>query len=354
MLNAVSVLPAGPEERADDALFPLRERIRFRDNLGLGLRDVRQRSVFATLARGPWLIFMTIACYWQSNAEAWPSQETIATFSGYSAQAVRVFVAVLEQLRIVRLRRERRPNGTERIYYAPGLVTLTELAAFVERFPRERVRSQRYHATSAELEPMTPVAASCPPETAAAAPPEKASMELRDQDQEPSSCEVQVDASPAERSACEEQQFEVSKEDEEIARRALAERMAKKHPTRSPPRWFDSVEVAVVAACAAAIEGDADAKVTAQRDAIAGAFLVSTEGAPTVRFIWGNLDHFFDHVERGRRRRLADERAVLLRATRTPARTVHRALARVPREQMSADLERLFGAAWKTRARTST
>src|SRR5579859_3822215 len=135
MSKAVEVVPAGPGTRQGDP-FPLRERIRFRDNLGLALRDVRQRPAFAALERGPWLAFIAIACYWQANAEAWPSQETIATFSGYSARAVRVYVAVLEQLGIVRLRRERRPNGSERIYYAPGRITLIELGAFVDRFPR--------------------------------------------------------------------------------------------------------------------------------------------------------------------------------------------------------------------------
>ncbi|MGO9836357.1 MAG: hypothetical protein ACLP1X_19320, partial [Polyangiaceae bacterium] len=74
-------------------------------------------------------MFIAIACYWQSNAEAWPSQETIAGFSDYSARAVRDYVEALERVGIVRLRRERRPNGSERIYYAPGPVTLTALAA---------------------------------------------------------------------------------------------------------------------------------------------------------------------------------------------------------------------------------
>ena len=160
MSNAASVLPAGPGERDDD-VFPLRERIRFRDNLGLGLREVRQRPVFAALARGPWLVFMTIACFWQSNAEAWPSQETIARFSGYSSRAVRDFVAVLEQFGIVRLRRERRPNGCDRIYYAPGFVTLLELAAFVERFPRERAKP---------LRPDAPPVASAPPPAVVTSP----------------------------------------------------------------------------------------------------------------------------------------------------------------------------------------
>jgi hypothetical protein len=91
-------------------LFPIRERLRFRDNLGLGLREVRQRPAFAALARGPWLVFIAIACHWQANAEAWPSQETIAAFTGYSSRAVRDYVDVLERAGVVRLRRERRPD----------------------------------------------------------------------------------------------------------------------------------------------------------------------------------------------------------------------------------------------------
>jgi ABC-type glycerol-3-phosphate transport system substrate-binding protein len=46
MLNAAGVPPAGPGEREDDEIFPIRERLRFRDNLGLGLRDVRQRPAY--------------------------------------------------------------------------------------------------------------------------------------------------------------------------------------------------------------------------------------------------------------------------------------------------------------------
>jgi hypothetical protein len=340
MLNAASVLPAGPGERDDDDVFPLRERLRFRDNLGLGLRDVRQRSVFATLARGPWLIFMTIACYWQSNAEAWPSQETIASFSGYSARAVRVFVAVLEQLGIVRLRRERRSNGSDRIYYAPGLVTLIELAAFVERFPRER-------AKPLGPAPPAPPTVPHPPETAAAAPPARVSMEHRDQDQiRTSSCERPVEEPPR---PAEEQQVEVTKEDEEIARKALAARMERKHPTRPAPRWFDARELAMVAACAAAVGGDAEAKRLAQSDAIAGAFTASKEGPPTVRFIWEKLDHFLDHVERGRRRRLAEERNARMRAEpeRSAPRPMRAPPVAIPYEQMASDLEKLFGADWR-------
>jgi hypothetical protein len=82
MPNAVErALRAGPGESNAD-LFPLRERIRFRKNLSLGLRDVRGRATFRALARRPWQVFIAIACHWQTNAEAWPSQETIASFTG--------------------------------------------------------------------------------------------------------------------------------------------------------------------------------------------------------------------------------------------------------------------------------
>ena len=51
----------------------------------------------------------------------------------------------------------------------------------------------------------------------------------------------------------------------------------------------------MVAARAAAVGGDAETKMQAQRDAIAGAFVASKDGPPTVRFIWEKLDHFLDH-----------------------------------------------------------
>jgi hypothetical protein len=278
--------------------------------------------------------------FWQTNAEAWPSQETIAAFSGYSSRAVRDYVLMLERLGILRLRRERRPNGSDRIYYAPGFVTLVELAAFVERFPRERAKLLRPDSPQAVTAPPT---ITHPPETAAAAPPEAASREQRDQDQiEPSSCAM---TAAAQTLAAEEQQVEASKEDEEVARRALAERMAKKHPMRAPPRWFDVSEVAMVAACTATLEGDAEAKMTAHRDAIAGAFLVSQDGPPTVRFIWEKLDHFLDHVERGRVRRLAEERAARRRTEPTLARPQAFAATRMP-DDVAAKLEKLFGPGW--------
>jgi hypothetical protein len=343
MFNAARVLPAGPGE-PDVDVFPLRERLRFRDNFGLGLRDVRQRPAFAALAKGPWALFIAIAVHWQGNAEAWPSQETLARFSGWSSRAVRDQALTLERGGFVRLRRERRGDGSERIFYAPGPVTLLELAAFVERFPRERAKTLQPEAPAQVAGPLTPTP---PPEAASAAPPEGASMELRDQDQkEPSSCEAPSAAPPI----AEEQQGDVpSAEDTEVARVALGERMRRKHPTRPSPRWFDAGELAMVAACSAAIEGDREAKLAAHREALTGAFAASKDGPPTVRFTWGTLEHFLDHVERGRRLLRAEEleRRHRQRAA-SPAPRVQRAPApAIPLEQMQADLARLFGPSWK-------
>jgi hypothetical protein len=293
MSKAVEVVPAGPGTPLGDP-FPIRERIRFRDNLGLALRDVRRRPAFAALERGPWLVFIAVACYWQSNAEAWPSQETIATFSGYSARAVRDYVEVLERAGIVRLRRERRPTGAERIYYAPGPVTLTELAAFVERFPNGPAPAPASHPPEA-----TSGAPPTPPEVASAGPPEASSMEPRDQDLELSSC---GSGPPTARASGEQEKPRVTIGDREVARIALAERLRRKHPKRPPPRWFDREDVEMVATCSAAVDGDRDAKLQAHREAVDGAFCASKDGPPTSRFIWGKLEHFFEHVEVGRRR----------------------------------------------------
>ena len=148
----------------------------------------------------------------------------------------------------------------------------------------------------------------------------------------------------------EEQAAPVTGEDRDLARIALGERMTRKHPTRPAPRYFDAGDVTLVAACASALDGDRGEKMLALRDAIGGAFLASKEGPPTVRFIWGKLEHFLDHLERGRRRRLADER---LRASHNdPARapspqSAPAAESAVSHVQMKADLERLFGPGWR-------
>jgi hypothetical protein len=347
MFNAAQVLPASPGEAEAD-VFPLRERLRFRDSFGLALLDVRARSVpFQSLTKGPWALFIAIAVHWQSNAEAWPSQETLARFSGWSTRAVRDQANVLERDGFIRIRRERRVDGSERIFYAPGLVTLSALAEFVERFPRERAKVLAPVASAPA--PIAETTSTHPPEMAAGAPPEGASMEHRDQDQmELSYCESEAVIAPP--PAEEQQQVEFAEDDKETARVALGERMARKYPTRRAPRWFDAGDVAMVAACSSALEGDREAKLQAHHEAIVGAFCASRNGAPTVRFVWGKLDHFFDHLERGRRK-LRAEREAQLRAEREvePTQRVTRVAAPwIPPAQVQADLERVFGPGWRT------
>lgn len=315
----------------DTAPFPLRERLRFRDSFGLALRDVRRRPAFAALAKGPWALFIAIAVHWQGNAEAWPSQETLARFSGWSSRAVRAHAVALERGGFVRLRRERRSDGSERLVYAPGPVTLATLADFAERFPRERVS----------------VMCPAPPEATSAAPPEAASGEPRDPDQiKPSSW----DAPTMGCSSPEEQQGSgPSEEDREVARLALVERMRRKYPTRPTPAQLDAGEIALVAACSAAIDGDREAKLAAHHEALTGAFAASKDGPPTVRFTWGTLEHFLDHAARGRRELRAEalerqrQKRAALRVPRAPAAPV----PAVGPDQMQADLARIFGAAWK-------
>lgn len=328
MSNAACALPAGPGGR-DAEIFPLEERARFRDRLGLALIELRARcAAFRALAKGPWAVFVAIACHWQSNAEAWPSQEALARFTGWSTRAVRDHVAALVLGGFVRLRREHRADGGERIFYAPGLMLLGALAEFVGRYPREVPRVLR-EAASVAAEPV------------AEGGPEAAAEELLLEEIKPSSCEgaATAPAPIAASNAPKEEEVRPSEEDEEIAREALAERWRRKFPGRAAPRWFDAGELAIVAARTRAIEGDRDEKLAAHRAALDGAFALSKDRPPTVRFVWGRYEHFVDHVERGRRaaRARAARAAPLVKAKPIEPRET------LSVEQMRADIARIFG-----------
>jgi hypothetical protein len=72
---------------------------------------------------------------------------------------------------------------------------------------------------------------------------------------------------------------------------------------------------------------------------------MSKDGPPSARFIWENLEHFFDHVDRGRRRHIAEERNARMQdaCDRSPGavRPQPIASAEVSRAQMTADLQTL-------------
>ncbi|HXX69248.1 MAG TPA: helix-turn-helix domain-containing protein [Polyangiaceae bacterium] len=305
MLSAVEVLPAGPGEPNDDDVFPLQDRIRLRDNFGFVLQELRKRGpTFRALAKGPWAVFIAIATHFQLHADAWPGQEAIAHLSGCSTRAVRTHVSQLERAGIYELRRERRPDGGERIYYRPGPVMLRELATFRTDYPKDKPKVLRPVQAAKAAAPVAHTL-NPPPERIAGPLAERLSMEP-DQEREPdpdprepsSSCE-KARARPGATVLDQEEQPTVSREDQEIARWALRERIKRKRPKRPAPRWFDRNDVEMVARCVAAVDGDRAAKEQAQREAIAGAFCTSRDGPPTARFVWEKLDHFFDHVERG-------------------------------------------------------
>jgi hypothetical protein len=274
------------------------------------LQQLRARHpAFRALAKGPWSVFIAITAHLQMNAEAWPGQEAIASFSGCSTRAVRYHIAELESGGFLTLRRERRATGGDRIYYRPGPLMLRGLAVFDTDFPKDRPKLLKpVRPAALPTQSVTPTQTHHP-EKVAGTPAETVAMEPRDQNQiEPSSsCESAVATSAAARLDEEEQPI-VSKEDREIARWALAERMKRKHPKRPPPRWYDRGDIDMVARCTATIEGNRTAKEQAQREAIIGAFGTSKDGPPTARFIWEKLEHFLEHVERGRRKLRSEAR----------------------------------------------
>lgn len=127
----------------------------------------------------------------------------------------------------------------------------------------------------------------------------------------------------------------------EIAEGALAELRRRRHPSSAAPRWFDSVAIELVARCAREWGGDVAGARLAMQDAISGAWLASKDRPPTVKFIWGTVDHFLDHAHRGQTRRRAIERAERLvtpTAKREPKVTI------ATPDQIAAELARLFGA----------
>jgi len=286
-----------------------------RDNLGLVLRELRKRPDFGALSRGAWSAFIAIACHWQAHEEAWPSQETIASFCGYSSRAVRDTVAELERRDVIRLRRGP-PKGAlgrisrGRIYYAPGPTTLQAMSDFQARYPALPEATSGPGARQPEV-PARPNRKPLPMNL----------LRVNNQEQQ-------------------RRRLEITEEDRQTARTALTEHFQRRYPGRPAPRFFDDRDVEHVARCVAATEGDRETKLRSQRDAIEGAFRASRR-APTVRYVWEKLEHFFEHAERGRRPPAGEERKQVAPAPQS--------VECVPVEQLEADLVRLFGASWKAR-----
>ena len=266
-----------------------------RCNLGLTLRELRRAPAFAGLPPLPWQVFIAIALHWQVQDEAWPSQDTLGRLSGYAVRTVRRGVAELAQRALVGLRRLRTGDGSERIFYAPGPVTVRELSGIDARYPADpRSRGHRIEDPGNSSRTRTSVVVVAP---------------------------------------------ELGDDDLAIARIALAEHFQRRYPERPAPCLFDERDLQSVARCAAATRGDRETKLRTLRDAIDGAFRTSAR-APTVRFVWEKLEHFFEHAERGRRARAQ----VVASVRPAPEPGVP-----IPAAQIEADLVKLFGPSWRTK-----
>jgi hypothetical protein len=81
-----------------------------------------------------------------------------------------------------------------------------------------------------------------------------------------------------------------SRDETAIVRTALNEWHKRRFPGAVLPQHHLAANEKLVASCAAAVDGDAEAKLQALRDSIAGAFLYARR-APGPEFIWGRLDY---------------------------------------------------------------
>jgi hypothetical protein len=387
-------LPAGPGDTTSETFSPqLRNRLRY--DFGLVLHALCARGAAFerfTLSMGARLVLVTIASYWHANDEAWPSQDRIATSCACSVRSVRRYVDTLERAGLLRLRRTHQPNGRERIFYSPGFVLLRELALVEERYPRTRAKGLRRCSVDVD-DALVP---SETPDTVAVVTPDTVAEELTDQDLEPSSCESAATTASDEQAddheteeeesisdpSADTEQIEsadqisagtpqislkhlaatlvrsvdsdlppteiaptITDDDRALAREILGERMARKFPDRALPRWFDRGEVEQVARCTLLLEGDRDAKIAAHRGALDAAFAASKSGPPTVKFIWGSIEHFLGHVDRGlaiaKKRAAQSAKSVAAPPSSTPPATPPSAEERA---KMREDIARLFGA----------
>jgi hypothetical protein len=86
-----------------------------------------------------------------------------------------------------------------------------------------------------------------------------------------------------------------------MAVEALALRFARACPDVAPPAW-DPATIARVVSCLESLPPAERAQ--ASRDAVDGAFANSKSGPPSPIYVWGNVEHFVRHWQRGRALRL--------------------------------------------------
>ncbi|HEX3344693.1 MAG TPA: helix-turn-helix domain-containing protein [Polyangiaceae bacterium] len=308
----------------------------FQGRIAHTLLALRGEPLFGALPKIPWAVFLAVALHWGRRGEAWPSQERLARITGYSVRAVRAALADLERRGLLVVRRLSTGRRRLRTFYAPGTSTIAEIAALEGRTDAARRAGDaarragvQRHGVPGNFLRVENLLLENP-----AGPPSSPSP-------------ARAGAEPRKEEGC-----EVGEVDRSIAREALREHFERRRPGRRPPRLFDEDDVERVARCALAFDGDAESTRQAMRDALAGAFHVSRRPA-TTRFIWGTLEHFFEHVDRGRRMRHEKERAAMRAAPIAPGPSGGDPSppdAELSKERMASDLAALFGDRWRTRA----
>lgn len=264
------------------------------------------------LEKGTWACLQALAPHWQAGrTDAYPGQERLAMLSGYDVRSIRTFTKTLEAGAFLEVVRVTLPDGTARLHYKPGQALL----AAVEQFNAQYFDDRAQPDAERRVPPLEQA------EIASRGHAGVVSGELPDPIELNRSSSFSP-VSPEELENNEEQRFNPSEADREVAVEALAKLRERRFGRAA--KVFDATVVAMVARCASVIDGDRETKLRAQLDAIEGAFLVS-RGTPTPTFIWGSIDHFLEHEASGRKSRLECERA---RAMRAHEAKIQRELAR--------------------------
>lgn len=282
--------------------------------------ELRLREpAFNKMGRGPWAVFRALLDFFGDNVEAWPTQDSLATCTGFCVRAVREFIDKLVAAGFITVRRARQIGGTERLFYRFGPASERAFDSFVARFPRERreARAKPLHsAPSPSLSPaQTPAAI---PATIAAAAPAQPADKHDQRSLKPSSSEGAKPTPNRESSAPtftrDEEEFleRVGDAEKALANEALAYLARRRQPKRPVPRWFDRPRVELVALRASQVDGADTERLATLKHAVDGAWLVSQD-APSTAFIFGSQEHFLEHVERGIQKARGDARAALRR-----------------------------------------
>ncbi len=292
-------LPLRPE-------FSTRLRARLRDAFGIAQLAMHARPAFAGLSQGPWALLWAIAAHWQLEEECWPSQQRLAALVHVDAErSVRRWTSILQRAGFLDLRRERRRDGSERIFYAPGPVFLSELGTWVDSPMVSLPRPKTLGRSVAH-----------PPDAGSVTVSAPQSGEPGSQEKQPSFLAQSLPVVPVGSSSTEEKK-PIAGGDVlvERARGALAARRVRRHPGRHLSVTATRQEIALVVACAAALDGSGEARRLALRDALEGAWETSS-GPPSVKFIFGSVEHFLSHEARGRTARERSVRAAHTRPLR--------------------------------------